>query len=435
MIQLFLSRLGISQLNPMQQAASAAIQEGRNVVLLSPTGSGKTLAFLLPLLEMFDKDRRGVQALILAPSRELVLQIEQVFKKLQTGFKVNSCYGGHPVSTERNNLKEPPVLLIGTPGRIADHIRREHVDLTGVHTLVLDEFDKSLELGFQKEMEFITGRLDNLSTRILTSATNIGVIPGFTGVINPEILDFTMNTGPAQLQLKAVRSAGTDKLETLFNLVCSLKEEASLIFCNHREAVERISGHLQKAGLTHGAYHGGMEQEDRELALIRFRNGTHHILLTTDLASRGLDIPEIRHVIHYQFPVTETSWTHRNGRTARMHASGVAWLVMAGDERMPAFIKDEPQFVDVSPSPTLPEPSRWETIYIGLGKKDKLSRSDVAGFLMQKGGLDKDELGRIEILDYASFAAVSSEKVNRLLNRVAGEQIKKKTARIAVARK
>jgi ATP-independent RNA helicase DbpA len=178
-----------------------------------------------------------------------------------------------------------------------------------------------------------------------------------------------------------------------------------------------------------------MEQEDRELALIRFRNGTHHILLTTDLASRGLDIPEIRHVIHYQFPVTETSWTHRNGRTARMHASGVAWLVMAGDERMPAFIKDEPQFVDVSPSPTLPEPSRWETIYIGLGKKDKLSRSDVAGFLMQKGGLDKDELGRIEILDYASFAAVSSEKVNRLLNRVAGEQIKKKTARIAVARK
>lgn len=435
MVQIFLSRLGISQLNPMQQAASAAIQQGKDVVLLSPTGSGKTLAFLLPVMGLFDSDRKGVQALILAPSRELVLQIEQVFKKLQTGFKVNSCYGGHPVATERNNLKEPPVLLIGTPGRIADHIRREHIDLSGIRTLVLDEFDKSLELGFQKEMEFITGRLGNLTTRILTSATNIGVIPGFTGVINPEVLDFTTNASPQQLKLLAVRSGGTDKLETLFNLVCYLKDEASLIFCNHREAVDRISGHLTEMGLTHGIYHGGLEQEVRELALIRFRNGTHHILLTTDLASRGLDIPEIRHVIHYQFPVTETSWTHRNGRTARMHASGIAWLVMAGEEKIPAYITGQPQFVDVSSALQLPEPSRWETIYIGLGKKDKLSRSDVAGFLMQKGGLDKDELGRIEILDYASFAAVSREKVSRLLSRVAGEQIKKKSAKIAVARK
>lgn len=435
MVQLFLSRLGISQLNPMQQAASAAIQQGKDVVLLSPTGSGKTLAFLLPLMGMFDKERKGVQALILAPSRELVLQIEQVFRKLQTGFKVNSCYGGHPVATERNNLKEPPMLLIGTPGRIADHIRRQHVDLSCISTLVLDEFDKSLELGFFNEMEFITARLGNLKTRVLTSATNIDVIPEFTGVIHPEILDFTSVGGPAQLQLKAVRAEGADKLEALFNLICSLGGEASLIFCNHREAVERISGHLNAVGLTHGTYHGGLEQEDRELALIRFRNGTHHILLTTDLASRGLDIPEIRHVIHYQFPATVTSWTHRNGRTARMHASGVAWLVMAGDEMIPSYIADTVRFVSIKSPLPLPDPSPWETIYIGLGKKDKLSKSDVAGFLMQKGGLDKDELGRIEILDYASFAAVSRDKVSLLLKQVAGELIKRKTAKIAVARK
>lgn len=434
MFKSYLDRLGISQLKPMQEAAINTIQQGKDVVILSPTGSGKTLAFLLPLLKMIENERNGVQVLILTPSRELALQIEQVFRQLQSGFKVNSCYGGHPVSTERNNLKEPPVLLVGTPGRIADHIRRGNFDASTVQTIILDEFDKSLELGFQKEMEFITGKLDGVTTRILTSATSLPVIPDFTGISAPEILDFTHDAEPLQLKLLAVRAAGTDKLEALFNLICHLQSEACLIFCNHREAVERISGLLSEKGITHGTYHGGLEQEDREMALIRFRNGTHHILLTTDLASRGLDIPEIRHVIHYQFPATETSWTHRNGRTARMHASGTAWLVMAEDDFIPSFIRSEPLFVELKGTTVLPEASQWETIYIGVGKKDKISKSDVAGFLIQKGMLHKDDLGRIEILDYASFAAVKQHKVASMLQLVSKEQIKKKNTKIDIAR-
>ncbi len=434
MYKSYLDRLGISQLKPMQEAAIATIQQGKDVVLLSPTGSGKTLAFLLPLLKLIENQRKGVQVLILTPSRELALQIEQVFRQLQSGFKVDSCYGGHPVSTERNNLKEPPALLVGTPGRIADHIRRNNFDASLIHTLILDEFDKSLELGFQKEMEFIAGKLDSITTRILTSATSLPLIPDFTGISDPVILDFTHDAEPQQLKLQAVRATGTDKLEALFGLICHLQSEPCLIFCNHREAVERISGLLTEKGITHGTYHGGLEQEDREMALIRFRNGTHHILLTTDLASRGLDIPEIRHVIHYQFPASETSWTHRNGRTARMHASGTAWLVMAEDDFIPAFITEEPLYIEFKEASGLPESSPWETIYIGAGKKDKISKSDVAGFLIQKGMLDKDDLGRIEILDYASFAAVKQHKVATMLQLVSKEQIKKKNAKIDIAR-
>jgi superfamily II DNA/RNA helicase len=430
----FLDRLGISQLKPMQEAAIKAVEPGTSLVLISPTGSGKTLAFLLPLMNMMENEQEGVQALILTPSRELALQIEQVFRQLQSGLKVNTCYGGHPMKTERNNLKEPPALLIGTPGRIADHLRRETFSPSGIRFLVLDEFDKSLELGFRGEMEYIIGLLNNLDTRILTSATALTEIPEFAGVVNPIVIDFTENPEPQKLSLNAVRATGTDKLETLYRLIGYLGNEPALIFCNHRETVGRISDLLAGMGVMHGIYHGGLDQEDRELALIRFRNGTHHLLLTTDLASRGLDIPEIKHVIHYQWPLTETAWTHRNGRTARMHAHGSAWLVMAEEDFLPGFISGEPTFIQLPESVQLPMPTEWETLYIGVGKKDKISKGDVAGFLMQKGNLGKDDLGKIEVLDYASFAAVKRNKVASLLQLVSNEQIKKKSAKIDIAK-
>ena len=418
----------------MQEAALEAIKPGKDLVLLSPTGSGKTLAFLLPLLAMADRNKAGVQALILTPSRELALQIEQVFKQMQTGMKVNACYGGHPMRTERNNMKEPPVLLVGTPGRIADHLRRESFDPTTIHYLVLDEFDKSLELGFKNEMEFIVRQLTGLTARVLTSATALEEIPAFTGVSDPVVIDFTSELPVQRLNLCGVRAGGTDKLATLFHLICHLGNASSLIFCNHRETVDRISDLLTEQGIIHGTYHGGLEQEDREIALIKFRNGTHHLLLTSDLASRGLDIPEIRNVIHYQLPTTFTAWVHRNGRTARMHAHGTAWLVLAAEDYVPKFIAEEVKFIALPEKSAIPEIPVWETLYIGAGKKDKISKGDIAGFLMQKGQLGKDDLGKIEVLDYASFAAVKRAFCKTVLLRVANDQIKKKTVKIDIAR-
>lgn len=429
-----LERLGIGSLKPMQEAAIKAIQPGKDLVLLSPTGSGKTLAFLLPLLKLVDKNKEGVQALILTPSRELALQIEQVFKQMQSGFKANACYGGHPMRTERNNLKEPAILLVGTPGRIADHLKRESFDPSSIHYLVLDEFDKSLEFGFKREMEFIIKQLSGLKTRVLTSATALDEIPDFTGVVDPVVIDFTSEEPEQRLNLCAIRAEGTDKLEALFHLICHLGSAASLIFCNHRETVERISELLTERGIIHGTYHGGLEQEDREMTLIKFRNGTHHILLTSDLASRGLDIPEIRNVIHYQLPTTFTAWLHRNGRTARMHAHGTAWLVLAAEDYVPKFITEEVKFVELSGEEPIPELPVWETLYIGAGKKDKISKGDIVGFLLQKGQLGMKDLGKIEVLDYASFAAVNRAYSKQVLLNIADEQIKKKTVKIDIAR-
>lgn len=430
----FINHLGIQELNELQLKSLELVRPDTDLVLISKTGSGKTLAFLLPILRMLNPELSGPQAIIITPSRELALQIEGVFRKMQTGFRIAALYGGHAVKTERNNLIEPPALLAGTPGRIADHLRRGHFDPAGIKSLVLDEFDKSLELGFEKEMTFIIAKLTGLRARILTSATRMEDIPAFTGVLYPVLLDFTVADEHINLGVNIVKAEGNDKLEALFRLICHLGNDPALIFCNHREAVERISALLRIRGVVHGIYHGGMEQDARELALIRFRNGTHHTLITTDLAARGLDIPEIRHVIHYQLPANETVWVHRNGRTARMHASGEAWMVLAAEENAPAFVTGVSGPVLLPEEAGLPGFPEYETLYFSLGKKDKISRGDIAGFLMQQGGLTADDLGLISVSDHASYAAVKRQLCRKLLDDMKGRPLKKRQLKIEIAR-
>ena len=296
-----LLNLGVKNLNEMQIAAQEAILNDNNILLLSPTGSGKTLAFLLPILEILQPEFQSVQCLILVPSRELGLQIEQVWKKMGTDFKVNTCYGGHSIETEIKNLSNPPAILIGTPGRTADHIDRKTFRVDKIQTLVLDEFDKSLQLGFHEQMSFIIGKLTKLNKRILVSATASIAIPKYTNVINPTVLDYIISEGNQQenLTTKLVISKEKDKIGSLFKLICSLKSQSAIVFCNHRDAAERISDSLCEKGIYATYYHGGMDQEERERALIQFRNGSVSYLITTDLAARGLDIPEMKHVVHY----------------------------------------------------------------------------------------------------------------------------------------
>jgi superfamily II DNA/RNA helicase len=343
MIQKVLENLKIHSLNEMQRSVIEAAEKAENVILLSPTGSGKTLGFLLPVLKNLDKNKTGVQALILVPSRELAIQIEQVFKQMATGFKINCCYGGHSTRIEKNNLEHPPAVLVGTPGRIAYHVRNSNFDVSPVNYLVLDEFDKSLEFGFKEDMSFIIYELKNIKKRMLTSATNMEEIPEFTGVRKPFEVNFLSKVPTKSVGLKLKLVKGKDKLEVLFSLICKHSTKSTLIFCNHRDAVERISQLMNDKGIAHGIFHGGMEQDDRERALIKFRNGSHRILVTTDLASRGLDIPEIEMVVHYQLPTTEDSYIHRNGRTARMNAKGTAYLVLSDTDHVPAFIKENPE--------------------------------------------------------------------------------------------
>ena len=434
--QNILKNLGISQLNEMQDRAQDAILHDNNILLLSPTGSGKTLAFLLPILELLQPEILSVQCLILVPSRELGLQIEQVWKKMGTDYKVNVCYGGHAIDTEIKNLSNPPAVLIGTPGRIADHIDRGTFRLDKIQTMVLDEFDKSLQLGFHEQMSFIIGKLSKLNKRILVSATSDIEIPKYTRVVNPTILDFIPeNEEESNLAMKLVVSKEKDKIGSLFNLICSLKSQAAIVFCNHRDAAERISDTLNEKGIYSTYYHGGMDQDERERALIQFRNGSVSYLITTDLAARGLDIPEMNYVIHYHLPSKEDEFTHRNGRTARMTASGTAYVIAHESEKKMEYLDYGMDVYQLPASIVLPKPPLYQTIYVSGGKKNKLNKIDIVGFFSQKGKLEKGDLGLIEVKDFISFAAVKFNKVKDLLHNIRDEKMKGKKFKIEVARK
>ncbi len=419
----------------MQLAAIEAAEKQNNIVLLSATGSGKTLAYLLPLVKLLDPANTKSQALIIVPSRELALQIESVFKSMGTNLKVTCCYGGHLRETEENNLKQPPALLIGTAGRLADHIRRGNITTDSIETLVLDEFDKSLELGFVEEMSFIIGSLKGINKRILTSATEAVEIPEFIGIDNPVKLNFLNdNDEETGLAIKTVKSDGKDKLETLFRLICMLGNRSTIIFCNHRESVERTSSYLKEKDIVNVFYHGALEQQERDAALCKFRNGTSNVLVTTDLAARGLDIANIRYIIHYHLPATEDIFTHRNGRTARMDASGTAILILSPDEILPAYIDKDIETIQLPATATIPDKPQWSTLFIAAGKKDKVNKIDIVGFLSNRGHLKKEDIGLIEVKDFFSFVAVRKSKVSHTLQQIKEHKLKNKKVKIAVAK-
>ena len=428
-----LAILKISSLNDMQEAAIGAFKSDDDLVLLSDTGSGKTLAFLLPVLGLLDESN-VTQALVIVPSRELALQIEQVFKNMATGFKVTCCYGGHLRETEENNLLEAPSLIIGTPGRLADHIRRGNINTGDIKTLVLDEFDKSLELGFLDEMSYIIAQLPNLKKRFLTSATEAVEIPGFIGLRAPQRLNFLTGEPTAALAIQVLKSDGKDKLNSLFELVCMLGNRSMVVFCNHRESVERTSAYLTGKGIVNVFYHGALEQPERDSALCKFRNGTSNVLVTTDLASRGLDIPNIRYIIHYHLPATEEVFTHRNGRTARMEASGTAILILSPEEILPTYISTNVEEIHPPAAAELPEKPKWATIFIAAGKKNKVNKIDIVGFLSNKGELKKEDIGLIEVKDFHSFAAVRKTKMANTLQLIKNEKIKNKKVKIEIAK-
>ncbi|MBZ5857650.1 DEAD/DEAH box helicase [Flavihumibacter profundi] len=429
-----LSAFKIDALNAMQEASIAANKEHDNIILLSATGSGKTLAFLLPVLDLLDPAKKTTQAIIIVPSRELALQIEQVFRTMATGFKVTCCYGGHLRETEENNLLEAPALIIGTPGRLSDHIRRGNIQLAGIETLVLDEFDKSLEFGFEEEMSFVVGSLPSIKKRILVSATESPEMPKFIKMKEAVTLNFLTGEASEALAIQYVKSPDVDKLETLFRLICHLGNRSAIVFLNFRDAVQRTSDYLKDKGIVNVFYHGALEQPERDSAICKFRNGTSNVLVTTDLASRGLDIPNIRYIIHYHLPSSEEVFTHRNGRTARMEASGTAILILAPGEELPEYISGNTVEIEIPEQVEIPEKPKWSTLFLSAGKKDKINKVDIVGFLSQKGELKKEDIGLIEVKDFISFVAVRKSKVSHTLQLIKDKKIKNKRVKIEVAK-
>ena len=415
-----INSLGICDLNAMQQDMLQVVRRSDNVVLLSPTGSGKTLAYLLPVIEQMS-DVAGSSApevLVLVPSRELAIQTMGVAQRLCRDARTVAVYGGRPAMEEHRTMKGiQPSVIIGTPGRMNDHLSKQNFDASTVRTLIIDEFDKCLEFGFQEEMATVIGQLPKLERRFLLSATDSEEIPQFTGMNRTTKLSFLNEEEQLseRIHIYKVMSPIKDKLETLYKLLCTLGAQSTLVFCNHRESVERVGKYLQSQKFPCGIFHGGMEQEDRERSLYKFRNGSCHVLISTDLAARGLDIPDIENIVHYHMPIQEDGYIHRNGRTARWEAEGNSYIILHGEEVLPAYIQDDPEIFtlpEVTPKPSQPE---FVTLYIGKGKKDKINKIDIVGFLSKKGQLNKEEVGRIDVKDHYSFAAISRKKVRQTL--------------------
>jgi superfamily II DNA/RNA helicase len=425
-----LGKLGIKGLNPMQKEALQVLKTSEDTILLSPTGSGKTLAFLLPIIASLDPECKEIQVLIIVPSRELALQIEQVVRELGSGFKANAIYGGRAGAKDKIDLQHPPAILIGTPGRIADHIKRESFAVKSIQTLVLDEFDKSLEIGFEGEMKAIIWELPQLRKKILTSATELKKIPAFLGLRDPFYLNY-LDEKSNKLSVKIIKSPDKDKLETLGQLVQKLEGQPGIVFCNFKDSIERVSEHLSSLSIPHGCFFGGLEQKDRERALIKFRNGSYHLLLATDLAARGLDIPEIKFIVHYHLPIKEEEFTHRNGRAARMHKSGVAYVLEGAGEKLPNFINEEYSSIQEI-GDTKTDSIDFQTLFISGGRKDKISKGDIAGLFMKEGKLQKEDIGVIELKLDCAFVAVSTDKAKSIVKSLDNSRLKKKKVRIRI---
>jgi len=423
-------RFGFESLTPMQ--TQVADCNADTLILISPTGSGKTIAFAVSILKRLDAPGHGVQAVVIAPSRELVLQIYEVIRPIASGYKTVPLYGGHSMQDEVKSLSVIPDIVIATPGRLLDHIERRQLDLGGVSVLVIDEYDKALELGFADEMKKCVKAMDRPRYVVLTSATELKEEPSYLDLSRAERIVAQGSAGPrGRIQTVHIESPARDKLDILVDLLRSMDDGKVIVFVNHRESAERVWSYLRDAGLPAGLYHGGIDQQQREQAVDLLNNGTTPILVSTDLGSRGLDIDSVQSVIHYHMPLSSESMTHRNGRTARMGASGTVYYITSEGDDVPEYVVWDREYM---PSGASSDPIRPHsaTLYFGSGKKEKISRGDIAGYLIANGGLSPDEVGKIVVRDHNSLAAVPAGKVDGVMAAISGAPLKGKKVRVSL---
>lgn len=437
--------LGIGELNAMQSAVTVC--DAQRLILLSPTGSGKTVAFVIAILRRItraDITSGRVNTVVIAPSRELVRQIHNVVRPVATlfGIKTLALYGGNPFSAEEASIKgSMPTMVIATPGRLLDHADRGTLDLSGVRDIVLDEYDKILELGFHDEMRRIGSKLSETHSTtglrfvMATSATRLDNVPGFIDIATAETIDFTQTSSvSSRLRVVNVPSQARDKLDVLGALVRDIADRGPcIVFVNHRESADRIGAYLERQHISAVVYHGGLDQQHREMALARFDSRAASVLVSTDLAGRGIDIDSVQSVIHYHPAADVETWTHRNGRTARIDRTGDVYVITGPDEDIPEFVAFDN---DHYPDMTSQRPVRAEKklIYLDRGKRDKISRGDIAGFVMKKAEVPADEVGKITLGHAYSLVAVSPHYASAVIEAAKNNKIKNTRVRASIVK-
>ncbi len=437
------ARLGITP-NEMQTAVYENFSEGdENLVVLSPTGTGKTLAYLIPVAQKIEETNDNLQAIVVVPGRELALQSATVLKNMGTGLRACACYGGRPTMDEHRLLRQiRPQIMFGTPGRLIDHIDKGNIGTDKIRFIVIDEFDKCLEMGFQNEMASLMQRLPHRARRIFLSATdsennaNNGEekwvykdreMPHELSYKNFKRIDFRAENDAVSNRIKvfSVLSPTKDKLETLERLLKTLGDESTIVFLNYRESVERTAAFLREKGFVLSVFHGGLDQRQREDQLFKFSNGSAPVMISTDLGSRGLDIPDIQNVIHYHLPETPEAYVHRVGRSARWDKDGRTFFILNDSEHIPEYVNAEVAhfIIPEAGNNNVPLP-KMTTLYIGKGKKDKISKGDVVGFLCKAGGISSPDIGRIDVRDYYTYVAVVRDKARQVIRQANNQKIK-----------
>lgn len=424
---------GIKELNPMQLKVLGS--SARQLVLVSPTGSGKTLAFGMRILRNLRNTGSGLQAIVLAPSRELVIQTASVLRQLCRGYKTAAFYGGHSVADEKASLSPEPEIIVATPGRFLDHLQRGNIVLSqSLRSVVLDEYDKSLQLGFEGEMKRIMRRIGVADQLTMTSATMLPVFPDYINVADAEVIEALSQDDSKRLEIISVESFSRDKLDSLVGLLASMNPgEKAIVFVNHRESADRICGRLRKEHISAGLYHGALDQQQRTTAIDLFANGSTPVLVATDLAARGLDVTGLDAVIHYHLPVDEATWIHRNGRTARQDASGRVYVITSEADSLASYIRFDRAYQPPATLQRPPLPS-VATLHINAGRKEKISRGDVLGYILKNSGLSSDSIGRIIVYDHYSLVAVPRDSVAYMLETLNANKLKGKRVRVTRVR-
>ena len=436
-IQEIINKLGITP-NRMQQEVYESFKRSgtNNLIILSPTGTGKTLAYLLPIVQQLDVTSNEVQCIVVVPGRELALQSSKVVSQMGAGIRACACYGGRPTMDEHRVLRQKqPVIVFGTPGRLNDHITKGNILTEHVRFIVLDEYDKCLEMGFRDEMKELLSRLPHVAHHVLLSATRCQDFDTQASLADYKQLDYLPKEGgiSSRIKLYQVNSPEKDKLDSLVRLLLHVGNQSSIVFLNYRESVERTANYLRSLGFKPAVYHGGLEQPVREEAIYKIMNGSSNILVSTDLGSRGLDIPDVENIINYHIPETYEAFVHRVGRTGRWQAEGKAFMILGPEETMPEYANVEinrfefPEGLQAENFKIedfeIPLP-KMSTLYIGKGKKSKISKGDVLGFLCKQCGLVTNEIGRIDVYDYYSLVAVQAQVVEKVLKMAVGQKIK-----------
>lgn len=442
-----LDALNYTSPTPVQAQAIPLLLQGHDVAAQAETGSGKTAAFGLPLLQSINPGLQQVQALVVVPTRELAVQVRQELKlyaRFMPNLKISAFYGGHSFRLEEDSLAHPPQVLVGTPGRLTDHLSRRTLDLSNVAQVVLDEADKLLEMGFEEELDDILKALPRKRQTILFSATMEEDVKELisNSLQDPRFVQASATAVPDRIAYYGLKVQDEQKPQALVRLLQSINPSGTVVFVNARLTTTEVAQHLQEYGFQARALHGKLEQSDRDKTMTLFRNGTASILVATDLAARGLDMEVVQQIIHYELPQHQDSYQHRSGRTGRAGKSGTVYTLVNSRETQKLEQWPDVQvneWLDLSELAAADTPAPVEapaltTLHISGGRKDKLSPRDIVGALIAEVGLKASEIGKIEIQDRHSFVAIPEEAASAAVRKLSAARIKGKRYKVSFVR-